>query len=285
MEDKLSAARKIANVFLDNPILRKFIPNPANYPEVIYKYRCWKDVNHKRLLTENELYMSPAKFFNDPYDLKIYRNFQLLDTPEKLKEYVDRCMVEHPAGDRAVLEERVSNILKYQVRSEVIEDQSNNLHYGTACFSKQWKSILMWSHYADNHKGFCMGFDEPRMRVSELFGKGGDVAYTSEYPNIHPYDSDEKAAAIRTYIKSDLWKYEEEYRLMNIYFDGGGAEHDSPKRVVKLPANFAVELLLGASMPKCDREELTAIARDKGIKVYQVEKVPFKFEMDRYLIE
>lgn len=294
MQDKLSASRKFLNSLLDNPLLRNLIPNPGDYPEIIYKFRNWKEENHQKLLTHNELYMSPAKFFNDPYDLKIYKNFLSLDTPEKIKKYVDTCMKNHsdwikrekknPIVQRKILESRVSNILKYQVRSEVIEDIYNNKNYGTACFSKDWKSILMWSHYSDNHKGYCLGFDEPRMRISGLFGKGGDVTYSAEYPNISPYETDYNAQVIRTYIKSDLWKYENEYRFMNIYFDSGGAEDNSPKRIIKFPENFIKEILLGASMPEKDRDTLVGIGKERGIPIFQVEKISFLFELDRHQV-
>jgi len=33
--------------------------------------------------------------------------------------------------------------------------------YGVLCFSRRWNNILMWSHYADGHKGICLGFDGP----------------------------------------------------------------------------------------------------------------------------
>lgn len=294
MEDKLSSAHKIVNLFLDNPLLRQFIPNQENFTQVIYKYRNWKDEFHKNLITKNELYMSPAKFFNDPYDLKIYRNFLSLDSPEKIKIYIDECMKKHadwmreknknPIEQRKILEDRVSNILKFQIRSEVIEDMYNNENYGTACLSKEWNSILMWSHYSDNHKGYCIGFDETRMRISGLFGKGGEVTYTADYPNISPFETDYNAQVIRTFIKSDLWKYENEYRFMNIYFDNGGASDDSPKRIVEFPDNFIKEILLGVSMSEKDKETLISIGREKKIPVFQVVKKPLVFELERHQI-
>ena len=30
---------------------------------------------------------------------------------------------------------------------------------GLMCFSDNWKSPVMWSHYADKHMGICLGFD------------------------------------------------------------------------------------------------------------------------------
>lgn len=30
---------------------------------------------------------------------------------------------------------------------------------GLLCFSTKWKNPVMWSHYADKHRGLCLGFD------------------------------------------------------------------------------------------------------------------------------
>jgi len=30
---------------------------------------------------------------------------------------------------------------------------------GFLCFSRNWKNPLLWSHYADKHRGVCLGFD------------------------------------------------------------------------------------------------------------------------------
>ena len=27
---------------------------------------------------------------------------------------------------------------------------------GVVCFSESYDNIIMWSHYSDNHKGFCL---------------------------------------------------------------------------------------------------------------------------------
>jgi hypothetical protein len=33
--------------------------------------------------------------------------------------------------------------------------------YSGLCFSRSWNNILMWSHYAEKHKGICLGSDVP----------------------------------------------------------------------------------------------------------------------------
>ncbi len=32
---------------------------------------------------------------------------------------------------------------------------------GLLCFSKNWSNPVQWAHYADKHKGVCLGFDIP----------------------------------------------------------------------------------------------------------------------------
>lgn len=32
-------------------------------------------------------------------------------------------------------------------------------HQGIACFSAKVDDLLMWSHYADGHRGFCLEFE------------------------------------------------------------------------------------------------------------------------------
>lgn len=38
---------------------------------------------------------------------------------------------------------------------------------GLLCFSKTWRNPVLWGHYADKHKGLCLGFEI----ASNLLGK------------------------------------------------------------------------------------------------------------------
>src|SRR5262245_41638916 len=33
------------------------------------------------------------------------------------------------------------------------------LNHCMICFSRQWSNPVQWSHYADKHRGVCLGFD------------------------------------------------------------------------------------------------------------------------------
>lgn len=39
---------------------------------------------------------------------------------------------------------------------------------GVLCFSKNWNDPVQWAHYADGHKGLCLGFDIPDHILAEV---------------------------------------------------------------------------------------------------------------------
>jgi hypothetical protein len=52
-----------------------------------------------------------------------------------------------------------------------------NTRFGMLCFSKHWHNPVLWSHYADRHRGICLGFDIDSRRVKP-------VAYISQRPHL-----------------------------------------------------------------------------------------------------
>src|SRR5438309_1529951 len=36
------------------------------------------------------------------------------------------------------------------------------------CFSRTYMNSLMWSHYADKHRGICLAFDVPRQALDDV---------------------------------------------------------------------------------------------------------------------
>jgi hypothetical protein len=105
------------------------------------------------------------------------------------------------------------DIEQIKVREDIL-NQIN--YYGVVCYSTNEHNILMWSHYADNHKGMCLVFDVPNPIDKYLF----KVNYLEDLPNIK-YDMKEFLPEIRKIIttKSKDWEYEQEYREVKIYKD------------------------------------------------------------------
>lgn len=83
---------------------------------------------------------------------------------------------------------------------------------GLICFSRSYKSPVQWAHYADKHKGVCLGFDveisrcTPVEYVQERLDFIG-LAASAEVPMVEVL-----MTLWRT--KFSHWSYEDEVRLM-----------------------------------------------------------------------
>jgi hypothetical protein len=82
---------------------------------------------------------------------------------------------------------------------------------GIVCFSKRWINPLLWSHYADKHEGFALGFDIPDNVLYKVKYKRKQPLWTwNEVPQdnnlVEPFLH--KLAS----TKFSSWVYEEEFR-------------------------------------------------------------------------
>jgi len=76
---------------------------------------------------------------------------------------------------------------------------------GILCFSESWRNPVLWSHYADRHKGLCLEFEIP---ITEL----GKVEYRDSRLPL-PKKIDETFMQRLLYTKFKHWEYEQEYRI------------------------------------------------------------------------
>jgi len=77
---------------------------------------------------------------------------------------------------------------------------------GLLCFSKSWRHPMLWSHYADKHRGVCLGFDVNAEKLEH-------VSYVnSRFPKPHNPMSETFVQKL-LYTKFAHWSYEDEYRL------------------------------------------------------------------------
>lgn len=282
--------KKVGSFLSSFPAMNELDPNPNNHPPILYKYRNWTDSYHKDVIKNNEIYMSPPSFLNDPFDCRVYENhIKFIKTDNDKEKYISESITKNLGffklnnisveQGRKVLSERLENILKYQIRSEVISDKIDDKNIGITCLSEKWDSILMWSHYANNHKGYCVGFDEKLLRYSQLFDKIKRVEYSEEYPELNPLHRDKKSDELKYFVKSLEWEYEKEFRLLNLYLSG---ENSASDRKIQLQNNFIKEIILGLNTPKEHKKEIISIAIEKNIDIWQIIKSDFQFKIERY---
>src|SRR3984885_100740 len=114
------------------------------------------------LLTNHELWFSDPYSFNDPYDCNLSFNLdniefgKIYDYLVSANELVVEKMTKNDLKKRA--EFLFNNPLYLEELTElIIKDEINNK--GIYCLSEADDILLMWSHYANCHKGVCLTFD------------------------------------------------------------------------------------------------------------------------------
>ena len=167
--------------------------------------------------------------FNDPFDCTFRPTFE---GSKYDKAKFAQIAVRHEGGrlKRKELREKVRGELhqlddpgfRNDVRNSMMREMKT---WGICCFSAVRDNILMWSHYANKHQGFCLEFANERN--NERFGVEvrDDGQYEEPmvsaplqvgYSDIYPvanliHDNISKEIFL---TKAKQWAYEEEWRLI-----------------------------------------------------------------------
>lgn len=93
--------------------------------------------------------------------------------------------------------------------SKTIKDMFNDFLY-IGCFTENYDSILMWSHYGNSHCGVCIEYDTDLIPDCLLF----PVIYTDKCIPYYKVLDDNLIPQILL-MKSTCWKYEQEWRIID----------------------------------------------------------------------
>jgi len=140
-----------------------------------------------------------------------------------------------------------------------------------ACFSECNDSILMWSHYADHHKGICIEYETRLLSLPDAIGFLHPVNYdpehfdATEYFCSHP-ENNPWMLFIAACHKSPVWAYELEWRFIDICF--------RDRLSIKAKA-----IILGANIDPERRAEVITIAHDSQIPLSEASFDRSSFKM------
>ena len=154
-----------------------------------------------------------------------------------------------------------------EMDSKLAEKMKNLFLVGCLCTS--YKNRLMWSHYADSHKGFCIEYDFSEPEDEILSKLPLPVVYSEKRPSVpwkaaidNSEENMEEAYAeimMGLLTKDKEWEYENEWRILI------GATEDSELVMPKVSCIY-----LGASIEKENRDKVIAIAKERNIPVKQM---------------
>ena len=249
--------------------------SPPERPAHLYKYKSIDD-NHpeysSRIFTHNELYFCASEDFNDPFDGKF--QVSLRGPKSKTKQFSDGILKKHHPylnrkRRRTTFSQEGKNIIQPEFENDTRDSMFQELkQWGICCLSEVSDDILMWSHYADAHHGFCLEFSTQLGQVQ--FGVEFTteitiplrVKYSRKYPIVNPIVGHAIDETLLT--KAEQWAYEREWRI--IIPNSLGAH--------RFPLQCLTGIIFGRRMSDTHKELIRTWCKDRqpAIKYYQAQQ-------------
>lgn len=253
---------------IDKEIQNKIRMHILQYaPKVLYRYRFGSEWDIKNL-TEGSIWLSTLKEYNDPFENRIYIDFKAIadDLIHKNTELVEMMRLRHIDQHNPIYKQYIDSVMS--IGKKILEElgmKRNRLF--TACFSETKSSILMWAHYANAHKGFCIGYE-----FKDLFNKFDinilPITYSDDFLKIDSFDTfhDHHKIFIKACkTKSKEWSYEKEWRLLGEYRIN---EPYQQGMIIKVPRPTCI--YLGVNIDNTLKCRLINICKEKEIKIFQM---------------
>lgn len=235
------------------------------YPEVnhLYKY-CTYNTNSLSILINKKIWVTKPESLNDPFDCKIKFFIPEINS-EAFSKYLDRT-----GRSTGILQRDYEIFLKglQEVREKVI----NN--FGVFSMSQIKDNILMWSHYADQHKGFCIGLARKNDNLLGDITTTQPVEYDCNYPEADLLDEngnyDHSIFNKMLFTKAKDWEYEKEWRLV---YDEGNKEEPLPSDILSI--------IFGLRMSEGHKANIRKILADQpNIQYQQAIEVEYQFRLN-----
>lgn len=227
---------------ITNPEVANKIRESKGIPSVVYKF-FGTEGYHLSSLRDHYLFYAEFSTFNDPFDC----NVELIDF-QKIGKSKNEKAFENTIIDRFPT-------------------------IGICCFSRKNNSILMWSHYANNHKGFCIEYytGNNSHGINPL-----DVNYTDLFVKANFYKEKQKALFHMIFTKAKQWDYEEELRSINTHFI------DFESRKIRFLKEDVKSIYLGVKIEDQLRDKIFTIVKevyDNKVQIFKGSLSPNTFEI------
>lgn len=264
-------------------IFRDVCSDDRLFKDSLFKY---KPVNEytKELLENNEFYFSSPQQLNDPKDC--YVNFVYKGSEDEfIAHMVKKGILVHPT-----LENWLSNSTKTVDGKYLYQKREQTNKVRVFCLSGLYNETLMWSHYAESHKGICIEFKTYNVPNGAFLNsdsliphfKNGNnfiiykVKYEEEFPKEVNLLNENEWERTSNFIitKNASWEYEDEYRIVlpTSEFNGDNYTIKFDKRALK-------SIIFGTNIDKIKiREIYNIIDKNYLKKGISIDFYSMKFE-------
>ncbi len=239
------------------------------------------------LVRKKQIWCASPNDYNDPYDSLFrfekssvvksdeFRNYiESPDVVDRMKTWdIDEVLPQQNEIAGSQFGEKFYEFLIQEFSAQIRKK------FSVCSFSRNLSSILMWTHYAENHTGYCLEYDYDAVLEDDRFeGMVFSVRYSDELFDVSdrvleflkPTSSPNPLSIYSEAIlhKGREWEYEDEVRYIGPEYLCGTMEFIEPSAI-----HF------GAKMPIDNQLLLVDIAERLGIPMYRMRMSPTRIEL------
>ena len=209
--------------------------------ERYYKYKRWPEDNPDK--PENEVEVERERVL----DIILNKRMRL-SILEKLNDPFEGNLL--AVDNLSKVSEELETIAFYEALVGLDDEWRESIaRFKVLCLSKEPDIPLMWSHYADSHRGLCIA-------ITLNSHTTDPIRYLDTTKDINDYIGEPPDCKKALLAKYKYWEYEEEYRVIC----------DSDWKDDYVPIE-SVELILGWRMKQKERKFWYKLAQDRGLQV------------------
>ena len=274
----------------------------GNINRSLFKYRCFdKNKDWVKWINGTIFVGSPSRF-NDPFDCLLSvtadakRKLLIDAAKEFLSEKVKLSKLDKSrlaVSDNTV--EAICTILEQNgvlINRELIDgslleakmrektDSKFRDIFKISCFSENNNSILMWSHYANHHQGFCIEYDFSNDK--HVSNKLYPVTYSTQRFILQLCHLKKKSSwSISAVLcKASEWAYENEWRYINAVNPDAADQSDSP--IILSTPNSIKSVYLGVDAMNNNKESVENLkhaTKELKIPLYEMKFDDFEYKL------
>jgi Protein of unknown function (DUF2971) len=253
-----------------------------------------------RLLTEGCVRFTQPGDFNDPFEMN--PSFDLMskqdlaalpDAPESpgmkilTPEALQSMLQAIQPGLQRAMSQHTGHEGAFSLRNNDLAQYTLDAEFGVLCLSETADNLLMWAHYADNHRGVTIQFESEHTFFSE--GElGFDLPNSGrvEYADKRPILSHSNLRSPRLlFRKSPEWSYEKEWRFIKKLSDADRVVEGTPHAIhlFGIPPEVITGIVIGCGAAHEDRVHIMELAQTpplSAITIYQTRLHDEKYELE-----
>ena len=246
-------------------------------PASLYKYYSDTSLNLDSIKSNRMWYSSPIHF-NDVFDCEI-----TTDEKKLFESTLEMC----PNVQKVRIGSPIWKNLKAETKKSAKEMQNlftrMRFGIGVSCLSELDDSLLMWAHYANNHRGMCVEYDLLEIS-SQLKFTPVPIVYSEERVcfnslNTTTVGRDTTKMFLESLTtKSPEWSYEKEWRIIR-EDSACGELWDADKQGALLDMIQPSSITLGCMARPEFEKEITALCNEKKIDLFKMQKDTQKYRL------